>query len=53
MLSVNIFYFRDKDPLKHVNRIVKEAICFRAMDFLRVVEILQLDTYEPPMSQVS
>uniref|UniRef100_A0A914C551 Round spermatid basic protein 1-like protein n=1 Tax=Acrobeloides nanus TaxID=290746 RepID=A0A914C551_9BILA len=42
---------RDKDPLKHVNRIVKEAICFRAMDFLRVVEILQLDTYEPPMSQ--
>ncbi|KAF7635356.1 hypothetical protein Mgra_00005178 [Meloidogyne graminicola] len=32
-------------------RIVKEVTCFHGGDFDRLVEILQLDVYEPPMSQ--
>uniref|UniRef100_A0A1I8BH99 Round spermatid basic protein 1-like protein n=1 Tax=Meloidogyne hapla TaxID=6305 RepID=A0A1I8BH99_MELHA len=32
-------------------RIVKEVTCFHGADFDRLVEILQLDIYEPPMSQ--
>lgn len=32
-------------------RIMKEVICFHAGDFQRLAGILQLDLYEPPMSQ--
>ena len=35
-----------------VNRITKDAVCFHAADFPKLVEKLQLDLHEPPMSQV-
>ncbi|VDP09741.1 unnamed protein product [Soboliphyme baturini] len=32
-------------------RIVKEAVCFDSADFEKLVSLLQLDIYEPPISQ--
>lgn len=34
------------------NRIVKDVVCFHAQDYERVIELLKLDIFEPPVSQV-
>ena len=34
------------------NRITKDTVIFNASDFPRLVEFLQLDLHEPPVSQV-
>ena len=35
-----------------VNRIVKDTVMFQASDFMSLVEKLQIDLHEPPVSQV-
>ena len=37
----------------HGNRITKDTVIFNASDFPALVEKLQLDLHEPPMSQVN
>ena len=36
-----------------VNRITKDTVIFHAADFNKLVQQLQLDLHEPPVSQVS
>ena len=40
------------EKYKH-NRVTKDVVAFQASDFNTIVEKLQLDLHEPPMSQVS
>ena len=35
-----------------INRIVKDVVCFDARDYNRVVDLLKLDVFEPPVAQV-
>ncbi len=36
----------------NLNRIVKDVVCFDAKDYEKVVDLLKLDVYEPPVAQV-
>ncbi|KRX78567.1 Round spermatid basic protein 1-like protein, partial [Trichinella sp. T6] len=42
-----------KQKKNEKNELVKEAICFHAADFDRVVDVLRLDLFEPPTTQCS
>lgn len=44
----NFSLYRPEQP-----RITKDVICFHAEDFLEVVQRMQLDLHEPPLSQVT
>ena len=37
----------------NLNRIVKDVVCFHAQDYEKVVDLLKLDVYEPPVAQVN
>lgn len=34
-----------------LKRVVKDVVCFHAQDYEKVVELLKLDVYEPPVAQ--
>lgn len=36
-----------------LNRIVKDVVCFDARDYHKVVDLLKLDVFEPPVAQVN
>ena len=36
----------------NLNRMVKDIVCFHALDYEKVVDVLKLDVYEPPVAQV-
>ena len=36
-----------------LNRIVKDVVCFDARDYQKVVEMLKLDVFEPPVAQTT
>ena len=40
------------DEPRSINRITKDTVIFHAADFYKLVEMLQLDLHEPPVSQV-
>jgi hypothetical protein len=44
--------YGDQADTKLGNRIVKDVVCFHAEDYEKLVELLRLDLYEPPVAQV-
>lgn len=36
-----------------IKRIVKDVVCFDARDYEKVIDLLKIDTFEPPVSQVT
>ncbi len=41
-----------QNPVKGQERITKDVVCFDARDYDKVVDLLKLDVFEPPVAQV-